>query len=166
VINILAYIDGSQSLYVKHINNLTAECIAAKENTEQKILALGLLVEPCKILETTEPASMPFVLIKIIQIIRYLSTKTIYANSRREISRLFAFLSNQLIVICATKLNVRQLLMDPVPRNSIQKCNVVIDCCLSYKLILTEVSRILMSMVWVRFYREMNSNWTLDGTRL
>jgi Dynein heavy chain, N-terminal region 1 len=138
---ILAYINRAMSQYVPLLNKLIDECAATKQLAEQKIHALGLMVEPCRLLETTELASIPFNLIRIIQIIRYLSIHTIFSKSEREVTRLFAFLSNQLIVICASRLNIDELLRDPDSRASIQLCNVMIDCCVSYKIIVVEMER-------------------------
>lgn len=133
--HIISILDKSQSIYVKHINACHKEVLDELDIANDNINFLQVIVKPCQLLNQSDsPADVPPKLKKIMHLFRVIWINSKYYNSKQTMTLLFQYLSNQIISICRSKIDVIQILKGS-PKLGIKMANMSIDCCLSYRLI-------------------------------
>lgn len=157
--NIIKILRASHSVYIKQVDELINECRLEMAEAKSNIKYLHLLIEPCSLVDKCEsPASVPAVLPRIINFIRYIWLNSPFYNRKELITNLFRDVSNQIIRFCVSKTNVDVILRGN-PRFGIKMCNMSIDCCLSYKMIYERMSKDLA-------VKHSNIGWNLDNAMI
>ena len=89
-----------------------------------------------------------------MHLIRVIWKNSKYFNTRENISGLFRGLSNQIIIFCRAKLDVKNILKGN-PRSGMKIADMSIDCCMCYKEIYKRISE---------YHRNRNPEigWDLD----
>lgn len=134
---------------------LNKEILKSRSNARY----LMLLVEPCMGLEASEyPKDVPPKLPKIIYLIRVISLNSDYYKNKKNTERLFAYLSNEIINYCKSKVDIPKILSGH-PRFGIKICDMSIDCCLAYK----QIFRRLLEKLQTEDFRK---TWLFDQTKI
>uniref|UniRef100_A0A1I8MW68 Dynein axonemal heavy chain 2 n=1 Tax=Musca domestica TaxID=7370 RepID=A0A1I8MW68_MUSDO len=157
--NIINVLRTSHSVYIKQIDELIAECRLEMTEAKSNIKYLHLLIEPCSRIDKCDsPATVPGVLPRIVNFIRYIWLNSPFYNRKDLITNLFRDVSNQIIRFCVSKTDVDKILQGN-SRFGIRMCNMSVDCCLSYKLIYERMSKDLAQ-------KQPNAGWDLDNAMI
>lgn len=141
------------------INELCKGIEVELGKTKSNIKYLKLLVQPCNELNVVESVSeIPVHLEKIFHLIRIIWIESEAFNTVEKITQLFTYLGNQIITICQTKLDIKEIFKGK-SRNGIKIANMSIDSCIAFKLIYENVQK---------FHEKREENkkhpWTLNST--
>lgn len=158
-VNIMKILRKSQSIYVKQIDDTFNELIIELDIAQNNCTFLQVIVEPCQELNLVEsPLDIPPKLKRIMNVIRVIWLNSKYFNTKELISNLFQYLSNQIIIYCRNKIDVKKILCNH-PRLGIKVANMSIDCCIAYKMIYTHVSEYHKN-------RKQMIEWNLDESAI
>lgn len=157
--HILNILQKSQSLFIMKFQSLREELNKEIQRSKSNARYLKLLVEPCKELEASEyPKDVPAKLPKIIYLIRVISLNSDYYKNKKNTERLFAYLSNEIINYCKSKVDIPKIL-NGQPRFGIKICDMSIDCCTQYKQIFKRVLEHLQ-------YENFRMSWIFDDRKI
>lgn len=138
IVNILKH---SKSIYPKQIHDIFDELIVELAIANDNIDFLQVIVEPCHQINVADtPLDIPPKLKRIMHIFRVVWLKSKYFNTKELITNLFKYLSNQIIIYCRNKIDVKKVL-NSHPRLGIKVANMSIDCCMAYKMIYEHVAQ-------------------------
>lgn len=156
-LHIMQILDKGQSTFVNQINKLIEEANQEFIRINDNILYLRLLLKPCEEINGLEsPSEVAVKLPKIINIIRFIWLNSKYYNTKEFATKLFRYLSNQIITFCQKKIDVERLLNDH-PDEGIKIANLSIDCCLYYKVIYDCISD---------EHKSSKAGWELDNSKI
>lgn len=159
-VNIVKILRKSQSIYVKQIDDTLIEINKELDIAQDNCTFLQVIVEPCQKLNLAKtPLDIPSKLKKIMNIIRVIWLNSKYFNTKELISNIFQYLSNQIIIYCRNKIDVKKIL-NSHPRLGIKVANMSIDCCVSYKMIYTHVSEYHKNL------KQHGIEWDLDESAI
>ncbi|KFB39784.1 hypothetical protein ZHAS_00007149 [Anopheles sinensis] len=137
--HIVRILELAQSLYIKHLKDVLADLDRGIEIAESNIPFLKLLVDPCFAIGTLETADdFCSQLIYVMHIIRFIGTDSSHLNRDESITKLFLYLSNEIVACCMRGIDVGRILAG-APRYGIEVCRMKINCCESYKIIYEEM---------------------------
>lgn len=137
LVHVLKILQKSQSTYTKPIDQLIEQIGFEKQSALNNICYLTMLIKLCDAMNSVEPITEAFShLPKFIYTILYVNKR--YLNSQNDASDLFCKLSNQIILYCQNRINVREALT-ATPSAAIKKANEAIDLCLYYKVIFSRI---------------------------
>lgn len=157
--HILNILQMSQSLFINKFKTLRDELNKEIQRSRSNARYLMLLVEPCMELEASEyPRDVPPKLPKIIYLIRVISLNSDYYKNKKNTERLFAYLSNEIINYCKSKVDIPKILSGH-PRFGIKICDMSIDCCLAYKQIFRRVLEQLQ-------FEDFRKTWLFDHSKI
>ena len=150
--HIITILDAAQSLYIRHLREIFIELDDQIHVAESNIPFLKLLVDPCLEIDQIESEeALTTQLIHVIHVIRYIWEDSNHLNRIDSITKLFIYLSNQIIAFCTKNIDLAKIL-GGYPKMGIDICNFYINCCVSYKIIYTEM---------LDSFKE-EFNWNLD----
>lgn len=109
----------------------------AKSNIEY----LQVIKVPCEEMKLLSPKEIPMVLMRILNLFRYIWLNSPYYNTEDKITLLCRGLSNQIILQCTEYLNMDLIFKSKRTRESIHMFQICIDCCNRYIQIYTLVSK-------------------------
>lgn len=159
IIHILNVLQTSQSLFILKFKALRDELTTEIQKSRSNARYLKLLIEPCLELEASEyPKDVPAKLPRIIYLIRVISLNSDYYKNKKNSERLFAYLSNEIINFCKTKIVISKILSGQ-PRFGIKICDMSIDCCLSYK----QIYKRLLEKLQTEDFRK---TWLFDESKI
>lgn len=157
--HILNSLQKSQSLFILKFKGLRDELNKEIELSKSNARYLKLLVEPCLELESSEyPKDVPHKLPHIIYLIRVISLNSEYYKVKKNTERLFAYLSNEIISYCKSKVDIQKILSGQ-PRFGIKICDMSIDCCLAYKQIFKRILEQLQT-------EDFRKTWIFDDSKI
>ncbi|CRK93545.1 CLUMA_CG007078, isoform A [Clunio marinus] len=157
--HILNILQKSQSLFIGKFKSLRDELNEEIDKSKSNSRYLTLLIKPCEEIESCEdPKDVPPKLPKIIYLIRVISLNSEYYKEKINTERLFAYLSNEIINYCKSKIDILKIL-NGQPRFGIKICDMSIDCCLAYKIIF---KRLLEQLQMENFQK----SWMFDETKI
>ncbi|XP_058126202.1 dynein axonemal heavy chain 2-like [Anopheles ziemanni] len=137
--HIVRILELAQSLYIKHLKDVLTDLDRGIEIAESNIPFLKLLVDPCFAIGTLETADdFCSQLIYVMHIIRFIGTDSSHLNRDESITKLFLYLSNEIVACCMRGIDVGRILAG-APRYGIEVCRMKINCCESYKIIYEEM---------------------------
>ena len=129
------------------------------ERSNSNARYLKLLVEPCHDLESSPfPEDVPKKLPHIIYLIRVISLNSEYFKEKKNTERLFAYLSNEIINYCKSKIDLSKILSGH-PRFGFKICDMSIDCCLAYK----QIFKRLLAQLQTEDFRK---SWIFDDAKI
>lgn len=109
--HILNVLQTSQSLFILKFKGLREELTKEMQKARSNARYLKLLIQPCLELEASEyPKDVPAKLPRIIYLIRVISLNSDYYKHKKNSERLFAYLSNEIINFCRTKVDMPKIL--------------------------------------------------------
>lgn len=157
--HILNILQKAQSLFILKFKVLRDELNLEITRSESNARYLKLLVEPCHELESSEyPKDVPQKLPHIIYLIRVVSLNSEYYKEKKNTERLFAYLSNEIINYCKSKVDIPKILSG-LPRFGIKICDMSIDCCLAYKQIFKRILNQLQT-------EDFRKTWIFDESKI
>ncbi|ETN58448.1 hypothetical protein AND_009954 [Anopheles darlingi] len=137
--HIVRILELAQSLYIKHLRDVLRDLDKEIEIAESNIPFLKLLVDPCFAIGTLETADdFCSQLIYVMHIIRFIGQDSSYLNKDESMTKLFLYLSNEIVACCMRGIDVDRILSG-APRYGIEICKMKISCCESYKIIYEEM---------------------------
>uniref|UniRef100_A0A182VV30 Sulfotransferase domain-containing protein n=1 Tax=Anopheles minimus TaxID=112268 RepID=A0A182VV30_9DIPT len=137
--HIVRILELAQSLYIKHLKDVLEDLDKEIEIAESNIPFLKLLVDPCFAIGTLETADdFCSQLIYVMHIIRFIGQDSNYLNKDESITKLFLYLSNEIVACCMRGIDIDRILAG-APRYGIEVCRMKINCCESYKIIYEEM---------------------------
>ncbi|XP_053664403.1 dynein axonemal heavy chain 2-like [Anopheles marshallii] len=137
--HIVRILELAQSLYIKHLKDVLEDLDKEIEIAESNIPFLKLLVDPCFAIGTLETADdFCSQLIYVMHIIRFIGQDSNYLNRDESITKLFLYLSNEIVACCMRGIDIDRILAG-APRYGIEVCRMKINCCESYKIIYEEM---------------------------
>uniref|UniRef100_A0A182Y5Q8 Dynein heavy chain tail domain-containing protein n=1 Tax=Anopheles stephensi TaxID=30069 RepID=A0A182Y5Q8_ANOST len=137
--HIVRILELAQSLYIKHLKDVLEDLDKEIEIAESNIPFLKLLVDPCFAIGTLETADdFCSQLIYVMHIIRFIGQDSHYLNKDESITKLFLYLSNEIVACCMRGIDIDRILAG-APRYGIEVCRMKINCCESYKIIYEEM---------------------------
>ncbi|XP_053677597.1 dynein axonemal heavy chain 2-like [Anopheles nili] len=137
--HIVCILELAQSLYIKHLKDVLEDLDKEIEIAESNIPFLKLLVDPCFAIGTLETADdFCSQLIYVMHIIRFIGQDSQYLNKDESITKMFLYLSNEIVACCMRGIDVDRILAG-APRYGIEVCQMKINCCESYKIIYEEM---------------------------
>uniref|UniRef100_A0A182F4F5 AAA+ ATPase domain-containing protein n=1 Tax=Anopheles albimanus TaxID=7167 RepID=A0A182F4F5_ANOAL len=137
--HIVRILELAQSLYIKHLRDVLRDLDKEIEIAESNIPFLKLLVDPCFAIGTLETADdFCSQLIYVMHIIRFIGQDSSYLNKDESMTKLFLYLSNEIVACCMRGIDVDRILAG-APRYGIEICKMKINCCESYKIIYEEM---------------------------
>jgi Dynein heavy chain, N-terminal region 1 len=146
-------------LFILKFKGLRDELNKEIERSKSNARYLKLLVEPCLELESSEyPKDVPPKLPHIIFLIRVISLNSEYYREKKNTERLFAYLSNEIINYCKSKVDIPKILSGH-PRFGIKICDMSIDCCLAYK----QIFKRLLEQLQTEDFRK---TWIFDDSKI
>uniref|UniRef100_A0A182NEB2 Dynein heavy chain tail domain-containing protein n=1 Tax=Anopheles dirus TaxID=7168 RepID=A0A182NEB2_9DIPT len=137
--HIVRILELAQSLYIKHLKDVLVDLDKEIEIADSNIPFLKLLVDPCFAIGTLETADdFCSQLIYVMHIIRFIGQDSNYLNKDESITKLFLYLSNEIVACCMRGIEIERILAG-APRYGIEVCRMKINCCESYKIIYEEM---------------------------
>ncbi|XP_055542595.1 dynein axonemal heavy chain 2-like [Wyeomyia smithii] len=137
--HLLKILELSQSLYIKPLREVLSDLDGEILRAESNIPFLKLLVDPCfaiRSLETEDDLCSQ--IIYVIHIIRFIGTESTYLRKDESITKLFLYLSNEIVSCCVESIDINKILTVS-PEYGIEICNTKINGCESYKIIYEEM---------------------------
>lgn len=157
--HIMNILQTSQSLFILKLKALRDELSLEIQRSKSNARYLTLLIQPCKQLEASEfPRDVPAQLPHIIYLIRVISLNSDYYKIKTNTQRLFAYLSNEIINYCKSKVDIPKIL-NGQPRFGIRICDMSIDCCLAYKQIFKRLLEKLQT-------EDFKKTWLFDDSKI
>ncbi|XP_058817897.1 dynein axonemal heavy chain 2-like [Topomyia yanbarensis] len=137
--HILKILELAQSLYTKPLREVLRDLIKEIEIAESNIPFLKLMVDPCFAIRTLDSEDdLCSQLIYVMHIIRFIGSDSRHLNKDECITKLFLYLSNEIVSCCMQCIDVDKILTGS-PNYGIEICNMKINCCESYKIIYEEM---------------------------
>ncbi|XP_049548432.1 dynein axonemal heavy chain 2-like [Anopheles darlingi] len=160
--HIVRILELAQSLYIKYLRDVLRDLDKEIEIAESNIPFLKLLVDPCFAIGTLETADdFCSQLIYVMHIIRFIGQDSSYLNKDESMTKLFLYLSNEIVACCMRGIDVDRILSG-APRYGIEICKMKISCCESYKIIYEEMlehfkSEITWNLDYAAIFNRINA---------
>lgn len=131
-----------QSIYVRQFNTLVEEIHTSMTEAKSNIEYLQIIKAPCEEMKLLTPKEIPTMLMRILNLFRYIWLNSPYYNTDDKITLLCRGLSNQIILQCTEYLNMDLIFKSKRTRESIEMFQTCIDCCNRYIQIYILVSKL------------------------
>ncbi|KAI8821286.1 dynein heavy chain and region D6 of dynein motor-domain-containing protein [Fimicolochytrium jonesii] len=131
---ILHILDLARSSYLEQFMRLVHLIQEGTTQAQDNLKFLSTLAEPCQVLATTEPKSIPGVLPKLLDCIRIIWANSKYYNTKERLTSLLRKVSNEIIHRCCAKISLDEIFHGDV-RASMLSLQESISCGESWKLI-------------------------------
>lgn len=139
VVLLLDRLNAHNPYLVHQINQLAAEIGIRCDEVKNNSRFLSLLLAPCNEFDKSEVLEVfPAHLVHIIQMIKFIWSRSAHLNSVQHVVDLLRMLSNQLMANCQKQINTLDI-MDYRSKNGLQLAKVAVDCCTYYKEIFAQI---------------------------
>ncbi|XP_024940642.1 dynein heavy chain 2, axonemal [Cephus cinctus] len=143
VVNILT---TTQSTYVRQFLILSEEIEHGITEAKSNLEFLQILIEPsAKLNECTKPQMIIDHLPGIINLLRVIWLNSKYFDNRERMSNLFGAFSNQIILLCRSFINLREMFAGKT-RGSMDMFSLCIEGCQNYKSLYLKIANIHNTM--------------------
>ncbi|KAL5251273.1 hypothetical protein ACHWQZ_G016836 [Mnemiopsis leidyi] len=130
--NIKEILTLSKSSYIAPFSKLAKQIQDNTAQAQSNLKFLSALKEPCEELARSEPAVIPPMLSKILNVIRIIWTNSDHYRSRERLTALLRKFSNEIIMRCCTKISLDDIFSGEVEK-SIEGLDQSIQCCEAWK---------------------------------
>ncbi|CAG9785840.1 unnamed protein product [Diatraea saccharalis] len=123
----------THSTFINQFQSLCEEIIYKRKEATSNIEYLQVIKQPCAVLECViDPDEISKHIPQIINLFRFIWMESPFYNSEARITNLFKALSNQIIILCKTYINLDDLFSGETKKalGEFSKC---IDCCKKYR---------------------------------
>lgn len=117
------------------IKNLEKKLTITKSNIEY----LQVFKKSCITMETASLDDLPTYIYLILHKFRFIWMESPYYNMKEKLTKLFSYLSNQVIIQCSVSINLDSLFAGKT-RTAMEEITKCIECCKNYKEIYKTVS--------------------------
>lgn len=123
----------THSTFIHQFQTLCDEIKDKIAEAKSNIEYLQVIKQPCAILECVDdPDEMAKYVPQIMNLFRFIWMESPFYNSRTRITNLFKALSNQIIILCKSYVNLSDL-FDGQTKKALGQFSKCIDCCKRYR---------------------------------
>lgn len=156
---IIEVLEKASSSYLQNFEDLRKDIEKGHDEAEDNLKFLGLLYEPCKKIEASQPKDIPKVLPEVLNNVRIIFELSKHYNTTDKMKVLLTKIGNQIIRRCCKKIN-----KDDMLNGDVEKCmrdlDESIECCEQWIKICTRTLRIIGE------YTTSTAKWDIDPTKL
>lgn len=139
---IIEVLEKASSSYLQNFEDLRKDIEKGHDEAEDNLKFLGLLYEPCKKIEASQPKDIPKVLPEVLNNVRIIFELSKHYNTTDKMRTLLTKIGNQIIRRCCKKIN-----KDDMLNGDVEKCmrdlDESIECCEQWIKICTRTLRII-----------------------
>jgi dynein heavy chain, axonemal len=123
----------THSTFIHQFQALCDEIVQKVNEATSNIEYLQVIKQPCAVLEcVVDPDEIAKHIPQIINLFRFIWMESPYYNSEARITNLFKALSNQIIILCRTYIQLDEL-FDGETKKALGEFTKCIDCCKKYR---------------------------------
>lgn len=152
VVHISNVLKNIHSAYIQRFDELVNVLEKKLTITKSNIEYLQVFENSCTAIETASLDDLPTYIYQLFHKFRFIWTESPYYNTKEKLTKLFSYLSNQVIIQCSVSIDLDSLFAGKT-RTAMEEISKCIECCKNFKEIYKTVSET---------HDESHFSWDLD----